>query len=188
MIKKASYPPASKLRKSAILTVCAALLISGCAAQTGNFPTIAKRPIENLPINDQPDPNRLAQRAKIKAMPLNNAQKTVIANQRVQAQQGNKAFADNLARTRATIAGAGAYGSESWSQGQSALSALTVFRNRTASALTKIDAMLVSAQETVLDDGNIIDTSLIIAAQQDIANMVNNQDAQLARLRQSLKR
>lgn len=177
-----------KARKTPLYLAFSGLLLSGCAAQTGDFPTIAKRSIETLPIDDQPDADRLAQRNAMPAIGLENATKQELANQNIQAQQSHNAFTDNLARTRKSAARAGARGSESWTQAQSELSDLIVLRNRTATALAAIDAMVISAQQNAVEQNVQVDMSPLLKAQRQAAGFVASEDAELARLSQSLRR
>lgn len=175
--------------KSLILACSGLFLLHGCAAQTGDFPTIAKRPVENLPIDDKPDPARLAQGATgpIKPLPLEKG--ATIANQLGQARESNNAFARALPATRKSVAAgaSAAMGSERWSQAQSNVSALLVMRNRTAAALSAIDTILMDAQRDALADKAMADLTPLIAAQSEIATIVSNQDQEIERLSQQLK-
>jgi hypothetical protein len=63
-----------------------------------------------------------------------------------------------------------------------------VLRNRTAAALTAIDAMVISAQQNAVEQGIQINMSSLLNAQQKAAEYVVREDAELARLSQSLRR
>lgn len=175
-------------RKSPIFMASAILLLSGCTAQTGNFPTISKRSIETLPIDDQPDAERLANRDGLQILRVDSETLNDLANQNVKAQQSHNAFTDNLARTRKSAARAGAKGSESWAQAQSELSDLIVLRNRTATALAAIDALVISTQQNAIEQNMQVDMSPLLKAQRQAAGFVESEDAELARLNQNLRR
>jgi hypothetical protein len=177
-----------KLSKSGIPMAFTILLLGGCAAQTGDFPTIAKRSIETLPVDDQPDADRLANRDAMQIIELDSETLNNLANQNIQAEQSHNAFTKNIVRTRASSAKAGPRGSESWARAQSELSDLIVLRNRTAAALTAIDAMVISAQQNAVEQGIQINMSSLLNAQQKAAEYVVREDAELARLSQSLRR
>lgn len=177
-----------KAYKTALYLAFTGLLLSGCAAQTGDFPTISKRSIENLPINDQPDAERLAQRNAMPAIGLDSETEKELTNQSIEVRQSHNAFINNLARTRLSTAKAGAVGSESWAKAQSELSDLIVLRNRTTAALTAIDAMVISAQQSAVEQDVQVDMAPLLEAQRQAAALVASEDAELARLLQSLRR
>lgn len=175
-------------QKTMIFLAFTVVFLNGCAAQTGDFPTIAKRPIENLPIDDQPDAERLANRKALQILEMDSQIQSNLANQSTQARQAHNSFTDRLIRTAASAANAGPKGSESWAQAQSALSDLIVLRNRTGAALSAIDAMVINTQQNAAEQGVQFDMSSLLEAQRQAAAMVANEDAELARLRQILRR
>ncbi|WP_438727354.1 hypothetical protein ACR9YC_10570 [Parasphingorhabdus sp. DH2-15] len=166
----------------------AMVLLTGCAAQTGDFPTIAKRPIESLPVDDQPDMERIAARNAVPNVALDSQTRTIIANQVELSRQSSKAFEQALPNARTSVAATGpaAKGSESWAKAQTRLSELIVLRNRTAATLVIIDTMIIDAQRNAMAEDLMVDLSPMFAAQKEISAMVDAQDGELTALNQQL--
>ena len=177
----------SRLLPCFIVTM-AMVLLTGCAAQTGDFPTIAKRPIESLPVDDQPDMERIAARNAVPNVALDSQTRTIIANQVELSRQSSKAFEQALPNARTSVAATGSAekGSESWAKAQTRLSELIVLRNRTAATLIIIDTMIIDAQRNAMAEDLMVDLSPMFTAQKEISAMVDAQDGELAALNRQL--
>lgn len=161
-------------RPISFLTPLAALSLAACASgASGDYPSLAKRPIEerfavveSVPLAPPgPLPADLAGR---------------LARWRSDADAAAAAFTALRGETEAAVAAArgAAPASEAWVVAQQALSRLTVARGPLVVALGDIDALYVARQ-----DGDAIDgLPEIVALRDDLAERLGEQDAVLAAL------
>ncbi|TFI59239.1 hypothetical protein E2493_05180 [Sphingomonas parva] len=117
------------------LPLIVALLGAGCAG-SGDYPSLARRPAEELYAAGDPErvpvpaPNDPALPGRIAAF--------------VQAgRAGDEGFADALGRARDLAARAGSTGSDSWVEAQQALSRAAAARSATSRALADLDAYAI---------------------------------------------
>lgn len=112
--------------------------LAGCAVPAGEYPSLARRPIESLdtaePVATTPSP-----------APLDAAIATRVTALLAEAEAGEGDFAAALAVAAPRIrAGAtAATGSDPWIAAQEAASRLSAARNRTAAALQSLDALAI---------------------------------------------
>jgi hypothetical protein len=112
-----------------------ALLLAAACADTGNAPSLARRPIESRDLN-APVPEAAPPAVADAALQQEIA--TVIER----AESGQRAFAALLPPAQSTAAAAGAEASESWIAAQQLLTALESSRTDTTAALARVDALI----------------------------------------------
>lgn len=166
---------------AALAGVLAIGLLSGCAIPTENFPTLERRAIEDLPVDDQP----LAKRNMVTdsaEMPARVQQ--AIADQLDAARQANSGFEAGLATARRAVLAAQDAGqdTEDWIVAQSELSALATYSDRAATALTALDTLYVRESEAQYERDSIYDLSALVSAQSEIQDIVAEQRRILAAL------
>ena len=122
-----------------------ALFLSGCAETLTGYPSLAKRAVENAPV-EEPVPAA----APVEVDPALQAQVDRLA---AQAQAGSAAFdkawpaADRAARSAAGAA----VSSEAWVAAQLAISALEAARNDSVSALASLDTLYVERSNALAE-------------------------------------
>lgn len=131
------------LPKSPMLLAPLIALLGGCTAtNTGNYPSLERRPIESRANAVASAPTPAAIPAVVSAT-LTEALAALSAD----ADRGDTAFRAALADSRGLIlAGRGAsVGSESWALGERALSRVVVARGPTTLALAELDKLAIDA-------------------------------------------
>lgn len=119
-------------------------LLGGCAnSGEGQFPSLAKRPIEDMGLTRIPDAIEPPP-----AAPADGALTGQIAELRGQANQGQARFNAELAATRARVAAArgSAPASDAWMEAQMAISGLEAARRPSVEALASLDQLAVARQ------------------------------------------
>lgn len=163
--------------RSPLLVPCAAaaLLLAGCVSE-GPFPSLAPRPEESNfttaePVSSAPVASDDAQlRARIAA-------------QVAQSLEGLTAFdAAYSAADRATAA-AGNQSSESWVEGQQALSRLEAARNRTTTARAELDRIALERADLPTSEA---DLQMLDRALAEAERIALNQQVRLDQLRARL--
>ena len=102
------------------------------------------------------------------------------------AREGQSAFAAELARTRATVAGAGAAESESWIGAQEAVSGLDASRAPSVIAMAELDALNLSGVDAAGKKFGDNDFATVRAAADRVYAMVTAQARDIAELAGSL--
>lgn len=137
--------------------------LAACAAPTRPYPTLAPRaaeaidprvPVEKPVIVNEPGPTLRGQ----------------LANLISEARAGDAAFSAAVSAAERASSGAGGPGSESWVQGQQALSAAQAARARTTRAMGDIDAIAAASLQTTggMQAGDLIAVQEAAAAVADI--------------------
>ena len=116
------------------------LTLSGCA-KAGGYPSLNPRPIEAKAADLLEEPSL----ASAQLAPATAEAKGKIEAALASAQTGRAEFDRALPATRATVARAGASGSESWIEAQTAISALERSRAPVKTALSDLDGLLRAA-------------------------------------------
>ena len=147
-------------------------VLAACTAPAGPYPTLAPRAAEVI------DPRVPVEKPVIVNEPSTTL-RAQLANLVSEAQAGDAAFNDAVAAAERAASGSGGLGSESWVQGQQALSAAQAARVRTTRALGDIDAI---AARSLQATGGIAAGDLI-AVQQAAASVAEIDRRQAERLK-----
>lgn len=158
-----------------LASALAAMLVSGCAADTTNYPSLARRPAERVVGTSEVVP---AQPAPVPAPP--SAELTArLAQLTAEAQMAHSTFLskrDGAARLVRAAHGA-AVASESWSVAAVALAELEAARSRAMIALADLDALY--AAERIVGGP----AAAIGEARDRVISLVGQEDEVLADLR-----
>jgi len=159
------------------LAVAATLLIAGCAADTTNYPSLARRPAER--VTGSADVV-----AAEPALPQPPAPPSPELSARLdqltrQAEEAHRAFLANRARTEQLVGAARGTGvaSEGWSVATVALADLEASRSRAMVALADLDSLYAAEQ---VNGGAV---NAVGAARDQVIAWVGQEDAVLAELR-----
>lgn len=152
------------------------LLLTACAGEAVG-PSLAKRPVENVPLTE-PEAEVVA------PAPADAALQTQIRTLLSQAREGQSAFDAVLPRAQAAAGSAGAEGSESWVSAQQLLSAVESARTPTTRAVGELDA-LVAAR---VADGSDAGLDELQAAQAEVATLADEQQRAVDALRERISR
>ena len=158
--------------------VLTALSLTACAADTANYPSLARRPAERWSENPPaPVPSTPAS-----APALDQAALDRIDSLLGQARSADASFRQHAERTRALVGAASgaAVASEAWSVATVAVSDLESSRSQAMIALDELDTLY--AAQTVL--GN--DAAPLKAARDQVIAMVSEEDAVLSGLKDKL--
>lgn len=112
--------------------------LAACAAPPANYPTLAPRTAEVI------DPRIPVEKPVIVNEPSVTL-RAQLANLVSEAQAGDATFSDAVSAAERLASGSGGPGSESWVQGQQALSIAQAARARTTRALGDIDAIAAAS-------------------------------------------
>lgn len=147
-----------------------ALFLSGCAGTMTGYPSLAKRPIENMPTGEVP-----AAPAPVEADPALQAEVDRLTGQ---AKSGGEAFDKAWpAADKATRAAAGsAVSSEAWVAAQLTISALEATRNDSVSALASLDTLYVERSNALSEGKAKGGTEQIDAARKAALAIVDSQN------------
>lgn len=126
------------------LTLGVAGLLGGCASGgEDHFPSLAKRPVEDMGLTRIPDAIEPPPSA-----PADGALNGQIGALRAQANRGQARFNAELSATRARVSAArgAAPASDLWMEAQMAISGLEAARRPSVEALASLDQLLVARQ------------------------------------------
>lgn len=173
------------MRSASILPLFA-LLLTGCAMEDGQFPSLAKRPYEvdakmTAPVEEEapPPPSPLPQET-LAAIDS--------ALSRHASAQASFARARDTASARVGSARGSARGSESWVVAQLAISTADAARHDSLVAMADLDRLfIVRAEEQALTTG-LVGLERIGEARDKVAGDVEKQNAEMARLTERLAR
>lgn len=162
------------------LTAALALALSGCSRGAGDFPSLAKRPIETRSEAIAPAPQP-AQQAN-----LDDATMRRLMAAAEEARDGNRAFEEARGPAESAVAAAqgSSVGSEAWVTAQMAVSVLERARTPTRKALADID----DEQRRVTETNPTLDLQPLISASAEVAAEDARQAAILDRLLARLSR
>lgn len=177
--------PASKLRapcygmamRSILLAAAACLILSACAKDQGEYPSLARRPAERVsgtaPVVTPPPP------APLPPVEVTGQLDGLVAKARA----ADAKFRDVLPRARSLVSAAAgaAVASESWSVATVALADLESQRSQAMIALADLDALY--AAEGIKQS----DTSAIAAARDAVIAIVRDEDEALNDLKGRLR-
>lgn len=174
----------AEMKKFASCLLVIPFLLSACAMQEGDFPSLSKRPFEDNPV-DSDSLNDSDPVMQTLSGPLQNA---VSASVR-QSQAAHDAFLNDLADVEKAVADAGGAvpSSESWVVAQMKLSSLEVSRSPSVSALADIDALYLERLGQELDDSQPGGAALIAQSRDRIFGQVTSQQNKIDQLRASIR-
>ena len=161
--------------------MAALILLSGCAsAGDGRFPSLAKRPVEDMNLTRAPDPVMPPP-----VPPADAALESRIAALRAQVASGEGKFRSELARAQARVAAASgaAPASEAWMEAQMAISAVEAARRPSVEGLASLDQLQITRQKDGLRAGADELDAAITAARATVAG----QSATLTALKRRLR-
>lgn len=152
------------------------LLIAGCATG-GDFPSLAPRPVEQLPFEEpiKVDPPVAPDPA------LRNRALGLLA----EARAGDGAFEAAYAEAQGRVRGAGGAGTDSWVQAQEAISRVEAARLRTTTALADLDLLVSENSDDPVNDALWAEIEEARRAAQALAE---DQARRLAGLKDSVSR
>jgi len=151
------------------------LFLSGCAASSDKYPSLAIRDFEKAAQGSEGAPLP-------SATTLSNSTESALQDARKVAARRHASFNSALPDVRSKVAAArrGGQTSNAWSIAQIAIADLTSYRSQTAIALGNIDAILAKAS------ADLVDVSPHLPIQGEVTGMLEQQDRTLAQLRRSL--
>ena len=172
------------MKLSVFLVPILGLSLSACAMQSGDFPSLAKRPYEDRPVIDQtiemPAP-------EMEALPdgLGNSVAAAVR----QSNAAHQAFQKDLPNVRQKVSAAqgAAPSSESWVVAQMLLSALETQRSPSISALADLDSLYMRRLGEELDGAEQGAAALIAKSREKIADQVGSQQQQIEALKSRLR-
>ena len=156
-----------------IMLFALAIPLAACAsAPAGDYPSLARRPIERSasvppapPVIPDPPP----------------ASATLIEAVRALGMDANRGDAEFRAAFTANVAAIGAArgaetGSEAWAQGEAALSRVIAARGLTSFALAELDRLAITRAEA----GDVEGLALVVAEQGRVVALMRTQDERIA--------
>jgi hypothetical protein len=146
-------------------------VVAACAADTANYPSLARREAEKVADAGQP---AIGQAAPAAVSPELAAHLIMIVNQ---AQAAHDQFDSRRAKAEVFITRPGSVGSDSWSNASVALADLESARSNAMIALADLDE--IYAAERVVGR----DASAIVKARDSVIALVRAEDGVLAHLR-----
>ncbi|NUT00260.1 MAG: hypothetical protein HOP96_04740 [Sphingomonas sp.] len=146
--------------------------LAACSSPKGPYPTLAPRAAEVI------DPRVPVEKPVIVNEPSTTL-RAQLANLISEAQAGDAAFEAAISAAERSASGSGGPGSESWVQGQQALSAAQAARVRTTRALGDVDAITARSLQTT----GGIPAGDLIAVQQAAAAIAEIDRRQAERLK-----
>ena len=161
--------PFALARLTAALT--AASLIAGCAP-SGDFPSLAMRPVER-------DPAAEPERPAPPQAPADPQLTARIGELLAQVRQGESAFRAALPDAQRAARAAGGAGSESWIAAQQEISRLEAVRAPTVAALAELDALSVERSNVPTA---VADYAALTAAAEEAGTLAAAQRAEIDRL------
>ena len=161
----------------ALISAATLLLLTGCAADYNNYPSLARRPAERVSGTIEVAPPTAAP-APVLAPP--SADLTARLGQLgEQAQAAHREFTGRRGRAEELVAAAGGapVGSDGWAQANVALADLETSRSQAMIALADLDELYADAR---VNGGN---AATIAATRNRVIDMIGEEDIALAQLR-----
>ena len=158
----------------ALIASSLALALAACAADTADYPSLARRPIEKASASQVPTPPPST--APVPANPQDTARLPALVDQARAAHQRFLAKQQRAVQTVSVGSGA-APGSERWAVASVALAELESERSAAMIALADLDQIYAAAGT----EGR--DTAAITAAREEVSGWIGEEDAVLAALR-----
>ena len=171
------------MKKFPALVMIITVMLSGCAMQEGDFPSLQKRPYEGEPVMDQPT----APTTVISSLPADIQARLDAAVAQSKAAQDQ--FLNRLpaVKSRVDAARGAAQSSESWVVAHMDLAALEIQRSPSVEALADIDALFRDQleRETTTDQSG--GTALIARQRDAVQVQVDRQQAEIDAMKDRLR-
>jgi len=177
-------PKDVSMKLSLLLVPILGLSLSACAMQSGDFPSLSKRPYEDVPAIDDaaaPPPPQIA------ALPA-TLKKAVDAAVR-QSNTAHQAFLASLPKVKQSVSAArgAAPSSESWVVAQVQLSSLEMDRSPSVSALADIDSLYFQRLDQEFTGEQKGAAALIALSRQQIEAQVSKQQSEMDQLKAGIR-
>lgn len=164
------------------LLALSAPVIAGCAADNSRYPSLARRDAERMVGSADPAaPDRRPALVVPAPPPAGLVQQLAALSEA--ARQANAKFQDRRPRADRAVSGTAAVASDRWADAQVALAELESARSDTMIPLADLDALLARGAVTAAETGDGSALDPIVATRAEVAGLVEQQDAILARLR-----
>ena len=177
------------MKFSVLLVPLLGLSLSACAMQSGDFPSLSKRPYEDDPKIDSPatDDNAAMPSPQMTVLPA-ALENTVSAAVR-QSNAANQAFLKDLPKVKKRVSAArgAAPSSESWVVAQMELSSLEMVRSPSISALADLDLLYLQRLDQELDGAEQGAAALIVKSRDGIEGQVAAQQREIEALKSRLR-
>lgn len=157
------------------------LALAACTAPTGDFPSLAPRPVEQRSDAEPAPP-------QVTPAPADPALAAQLAGILAAARKGDADFTAALPATQRAVSAARGAGpsSDAWIAAQTQISGLDSARAPTAGAMTEIDSLYVSLADRASQDARLGGVAEAAAAQSEVESIYNRQVERLAALRSAL--
>lgn len=160
------------------------LSLSACAMQSGDFPSLSKRPYEDVPAIDETVTPPLPQ---IESLPvaLKNAVDAAIR----QSNAAHQAFLADLPKVKQSVSAArgASPSSESWVAAHVELSSLEMDRSPSVSALADIDLLYLQRLDQEFSGEDKGAAALIAKSREQIEAQVSSQQAEIDQLKARIR-
>ena len=153
--------------------------------QQGDFPSLAKRPYEDVPANA--DPDTVPQAPAVSSLPADL--QTAVDGAVQQSSVAHDKFLRNLpaVKNRVTAARGAAVSSEAWVVAQMDLASLEIDRSPSVEALANIDALYIKRLDDEFESGNLGGAAIIAAKREQIDNQVRLQQDEIDSIKNRLR-
>ncbi len=170
------------LRVIAIATLLA-LSLSACAAPSGEFPSLMRRPYETKAPITAPLPDTDTETAAV-ALPTDvQAKLDAFSARHRTAASAYNSLLPAVAQTARTAAGSG-IGSEAWVNAHLQVSRLDKARSDSKAALAELDQLITAQMDVEATGTSPLLSPLLADVQSDLAAATGAQDAEIERLSQ----
>lgn len=171
------------MKKLLALVTIITVMLSGCAMQEGDFPSLLKRPYEDAPVMDEPT----APAPAVSSLPADIQGKLDAAVAQSRAAHDRFQARLPIVKSRVDTARGAAVSSESWVVAHMELAALEIQRSPSVEALADIDALYREQLEREIAADQSGGTALIgrqrDAVQAQVDRQQSEMDAMIDRLR-----
>ncbi|QJB70059.1 hypothetical protein [Parasphingorhabdus halotolerans] len=172
--------------KTALLSLSiSSLLLSACAMQQGDFPSLAKRPYEDVPANADPVP--ASGLPTVSSLPSDV--QAAVDNAAQQSSSAHSKFLRNLpaVKSRVNAARGAAVSSEAWVVAQMDLASLEMDRSPSVEALAEIDSLYIQRLDDEFERGNLGGAAIIAEKRELIDNQVRLQQDEIDSMKDRLR-
>ncbi len=172
------------MKLSLILVPVLGLSLSACAMQSGDFPSLSKRPYEDSPAIDDA---ATAPPAQMDTLPV--AIKNAVDAAVRQSNTAHKAFLQDLPKVKQSVSAArgAAPSSESWVVAQMQLSSLENDRSPSVSALADIDSLYMQQLDREYTGEEKGAATLIAKFRETIEAQVSSQQDEINKLKSGIR-
>ena len=172
------------MKLSLSLLLIASVPLSACAMQEGDFPSLAKRPYEDIPANADPSAPPPAPVSSLPA-PLQKAVDQAVQ----QSEAAHSKFLRNLpvVKRRVNAARGASVSSEAWVVAQMDLSSLEFDRSASVEALADIDRIYIERLNSEFEENDPGGAALIARKRDLVQAQVNRQQEEIDGMKSRLR-